>query len=751
MISLFRTGMIGKTIGHYEIVTKLGEGGMGEVFQARDTRLDRLVALKFLPARLLTDQILVARFEQEARAIAALAHPHIATIHDVGENEGARFLVFEYLAGGTLKSKLRSQQLPLPEALHYGLQLAEALAHAHRRGIVHRDVKSENAMFTDDGVLKLTDFGLAKLTGAAELTQAGYTIGTAAYMSPEQAQGLPVDHRSDIFSYGIVLFEMVAGSLPFSGDSGMALIYGIMNTAAPSLVQRRPDAPARLEDIVLKALEKNRDFRYQTMDQVIADLRDLEHGSAAPTSSRGRTRAAPPAVAVLPFANLSTDPENEYFSDGLTEDLISSLSQLEGLRVVARTSAFQFKGKATDVREVGRRLSVGVVVEGSVRRAGEKVRVNATLINVADGFQLWSDRYDREMKDVFAIQDEICGSIVKALKVKLTGEEDRPLVKKYTENLAAYHHLLKGRYYWNKWTEEGFRRGMEHYRQAIAADPAYAPAYAGLADCFCLLGFWGLAPPQQVMPQAKALALQALALDDTLADAHASLAVVLALFDWDWSASQREFLRALELNPGLANAHLLYGTCYLMPFGHAAEAIAAIRRAVDLDPLSLVNNTYLGTAYWIAGRDDEALLQLQRTLDLDPQFAEAWRCLAWAHLTAPRLDDAIAAFTKARDLAPTLVTLADLAHTLGRAGRAAEARQILAQLQEMSQHTFVSAYCFFIIHYGLGDLDTAFEWLDRAYEERSSWMMWLKSGPLFGPLASDPHLIALREKVFPAG
>jgi tetratricopeptide (TPR) repeat protein len=419
--------------------------------------------------------------------------------------------------------------------------------------------------------------------------------------------------------------------------------------------------------------------------------------------------------------------------------------------VVARTSAFQFKGKATDVREVGRQLNVGVVVEGSVRRAGEKVRVTATLINVGDGFQLWSDRYDREMKDVFTIQDEICGAIVKALKVKLTGEEDRPLVKKYTENLEAYHHLLKGRYYWNKWTEEGFRRGMEHYSQAIAADPAYAPAYAGLADCFCLLGFWVLAPPRQVMPQAKALALQALALDDTLADAHTSLATVLCVYDWDWPASEREFLRALELNPGLANAQLLYGASYQMAVGRFEEAIATIQRAIDLDPLSLVNNTYLGSAYFFAGRDDEALQQLHRTLDLDPNFAEAWRCLGWAHLTARRLDDAIAAFIKARDLSPTLITLADLAHTLGRAGRAPEARQILVQLQEMSQDTFVSAYCFFAIYYGLGELDTAFEWLTRAYEERSGWIVFLKSGPLFADLASDPRLIALREKVFPGG
>jgi serine/threonine-protein kinase len=740
--------MTGRTVSHYQILEKLGEGGMGVVFKARDTRLDRLVALKFLPSRLVASEAQVARFEQEARALAALSHSHIATIHDVGEVEGERFLVFEYLAGGTLKSRIQGGPLPISDVTSYGIQLAEALGHAHQHGIVHRDVKSENVMFTADGILKLTDFGLAKLAGSAELTQTGFTVGTAAYMSPEQAQGLGADHRSDIFSLGVVLFEMAAGELPFRGDRGVAVLYEIINTAAPSLLQRRPDAPERLEDIVLRALEKNRDYRYQSMDQVIQDLRDVPSTRPAITTSRHRARAA--AVAVLPFANLSTDPENEYFSDGLTEDLITALSQLEGLRVVARTSAFQFKGKARDIREVGRQLNVGVVVEGSVRRFGEKVRVTAQLVNVADGFQIWSERHDRELKDVFAIQDEICGAIVKALKVKLTGEEDRPLVKKYTDNLEAYQHLLKGRYYWNQWTEEGFRRGMEHYGKAIAADPGYAPAYAGLADCFNLLSVWGLAAPVHVMPQAKTLALKAVELDDSLSEAHCALGAVLGLYDWDWPGAERELSRSLELNPGNATAHVLYGFCYLGPVGRWNDAVKSVRRAVELDPLSMVAHTYVGTALWLAGRAEEAIREHRRTIEIDPHFAEAWRCLGWALLTPPRFDEAIAAFEKARSLAPTPISLGDLGYTLARAGRAGEARAILAQLQEIAETAYVPGYSIAAIHIGLGDLDAAFEWLQRAVEERSSWLVWLNTGPVFEPLRADARFVALRRQVFPS-
>jgi serine/threonine-protein kinase len=738
--------MTGRVVSHYEILEKLGEGGMGVVFKARDRRLDRLVAVKVLPERLITSEGQVARFEQEARAVAALQHPHIATLHDIGEAGGERFLVLEYLPGGTLKAKLRAQSLSIPEVLRYGQHLAEALAHAHRRGIVHRDVKSDNAMFTAEGILKLTDFGLAKLAGAADLTQTGYTVGTAAYMSPEQAQGAGVDHRSDIFSFGIVLYEMAAGQLPFRGEHAVGLLYEIVHTATPSLLQRRPDAPVGLEDLLLRVLEKDREHRYQSMEDVARDLRELEAGGK--TSSSFRTRALPGAIAVLPFANLSPDPENEYFSDGLTEDLISALSQLEGLRVVARTSAFQFKGQAQDVRKIGRRLNAGAILEGSVRRAGDKVRVTAQLVHVADGFQLWSERYDREMRDVFAIQDEICAAIVKALRVKLAGEGERPRVRNYTENLDAYHHLLKGRYYWNQWTEEGFRRGIEHYSLAIAAAPTYAPAYAGLADCCCLLGFWGLARPSEVMPQSKGLALKAVQLDENLPEAHCSLGLVLALHDWDWSAAEREFRRAIQLNPGSAAAHALFSIAMLTPVGRFEEAIAGLRRAVELDPLSLVNITYLGAAHWVAGDSEEAIRHYRRALELDANFGEAWRCLGWAYVAPPRLDQAIPAFEKARALAPTPIALGDLAYAYARAGRIAEARALMAQLEQFSGSMYVPAFCFVLIHFGLGDPDAAFRWLERAYQERSSWLMWLKTGPAVREYQDDPRLIAIREKIF---
>jgi TolB-like protein len=745
--------MTGRIVSHYEVLEKLGEGGMGVVFKARDLRLERLVALKFLPARLVGSGDQVARFEQEARAISALNHPHIASIHDVGEVEGQRFLVLEYLPGGTLKAKLRQLQaegerLPAGQALSYSLQIAEALGHAHRRGIVHRDVKTDNAMFTEEGALKITDFGLAKLADSGDLTQTGHTVGTAAYMSPEQAQGLPVDHRSDIFSLGIVVFEMFSGELPFQGKTGMAVLYEIVNAAPPAVSERRSDAPPRLDQILRRMLEKQRERRFQTMEQVMGELRgvarEIERGS---TSSQPRAAAAS-AIAVLPFANVSPDPENEYFSDGLTEDLITALSQIEGLRVVARTSAFQFKGKAHDVREIGRQLSVGTVLEGSVRKAGERVRITAQLVSVADGFQLWSERFDREMRDVFAIQDEISRAIVKALQLKLAAGAPPRLVKHYSGNIEAYNLVLKGRYYWNKWTEEGFRKGMELYSQAIAADPRYAPAYAGLADSFNLLGFWGMSPPKEVMPNAKALAMKALELDETLAEAHTSLGMVRILYDWDWAGAEPEFLRALELNPGEAGARLAYAMTFLAPAGRVKEAIEQMRRARELDPLSLVINTYLGVLYSFARDPDKAIPQLQATLELDPAFAEAHRSLGWAYYLKGRMEDATAAFEKARSLGGnTPFLLADLSWNYAAQGRLAAARDRLRELLELREQTYVSPYCLAIVQLGLGEIDQCFAWLEKAFEERSGWLTWLKTSPAFERLGGHPRLVELQKRV----
>ncbi len=747
--------MTGRVISHYEVLEKLGEGGMGVVYKARDQRLNRLVALKFLPNRLIGSKEQVARFEQEARAISALNHPHIATIHDVESVDGERFLVLEYLPGGTLKAKLKklqaaAEKLSVDQAVSYAIQIGGALAHAHRRGILHRDVKTDNAMLTEEGTVKITDFGLAKLTGGTELTQTGFTVGTATYMSPEQAQGQTADQRSDVFSFGIVLFELVAGDLPFRGQSGMAVLYEIVNSPAPLLSSRRPEAPPRLDEIVRKALEKQPERRYQSMDEAVAELEGLTRDLQAATSTGAQRRAATAAgaIAVLPFANLSADPENEYFSDGLTEDLITALTQVEGLRVVARTSAFQFKGKAYDVREIGRQLSVGSVLEGSVRKAGERVRVTAQLVNVTDGFQLWSERYDREMRDVFAIQDEISRAIVKALKVQLVGAEDRPLIKGCCNNMEAYNLVLKGRYHWNKWTADGFRKGLEFYSQAIAADPHYAPGYAGLADCFNLLGFWGFSPPQEVMPKAKALATKAVELDETNAEAHTALGMVRILYDWDWAGAEPEFRRALELNPGDATTRLGYAMTFLAPAGRMEEAIKLMREARDLDPLSLVINTYLGVLYSFSRQPDKAIRQFEKTLDLDPNFAEAHRSMGWAYHLKGEVAEAIASFERARELGGnTAFILADLAWNYAMLGRTAEAHEQLEKLLALREQTYVSPYSVALVYMGLGDYDRAFEWLEKAYEERSAWLTWMKTGPGFDRVRGDPRFVDLMKRV----
>ncbi len=726
--------MTGQTISHYTVLDKLGQGGMGVVYQARDTRLDRLVALKFLPPERVADPERKARFIREARAASALNHPNIITIYDIASEAGQDFIVMEYVAGQTLSQLISPKGLPPKEALKYALQIADALAAAHGKGIIHRDLKPGNVMVTEPegsghpGLVKVLDFGLAKLTepsGPGEST-ATAVVGTVAYMSPEQAEGIRVDARSDIFSFGAVLYEMLAGRRAFSGL--------LREEPAPLL-----DVPPELDHIVTRCLCKNPDDRFQRA----ADLKQ-----ALEESARALDRPASlPSIAVLPFANLSADKENEYFSDGLAEDIIDALTKLPGLRVTARTSAFAFRGKDVDVREIGAKLDVGHILEGSVRKAGSRIRVTAQLIKVADQSHLWSQRYDREMTDVFAIQDDISQAIVDNLRVRLVS--DRPLVKRYTDNLEAYNLYLKGRYYLYKLTPESAAKGKEAFEQAIALDARYALAYAGLGEFYWLMGYFGYMPAKEALRRAKAAALEALKLDDTLAEAHSNLAVVLCFYDFAWAEAAREFQRALELNPASPVVHNHYGMWFLRCIGRLEEAIAEQQRAVELDPLSVMYNAQLGYMFHLRRQSDLAIRQLQYAIDLDPSYYIPYWLIAVVYGQNGMLDQATAAAERACKLSQdSPVTVGYLGACYALAGRTAEARKLLEELKERSRITYIPPTSIVWIHRSLGESDQAFEWLEKAVEERDLvTISSLKSEPAYDSERSDPRHHALLRKM----
>jgi serine/threonine-protein kinase len=741
-------------IFHYKIIRKIGAGGMGEVYLAEDSRLNRRVALKFLPDQYASDEEFKERFKREARAAAALNHPNIITIHEVAEYEARPFIAMEYVEGGSLKELIAGGGLSIDRIIDIAGQICEALAKAHQAGIVHRDVKPQNVLIDKDGRLRILDFGLAKVKKEAMLTQFGTTVGTVAYMSPEQARGEDVDHRTDIWALGVVLHEMLTGEMPFKGEHEQAVIYAILNAEPHPLTSVAPKAPLELEEIVNRALAKRPEERYQAVSEMLNHLRLAREGFESGVTRTLLTKAqTSPSIAVLPFTNLSADKDQEYFCDGMAEEIINALTQVEGLHVVARTSAFSFRGKKADVREIGRRLNVGAVLEGSVRKAGSRLRISAQLVNVADGYHLWSEKYDRDVgelccpEDIFCIQDEISLAIVDKLKVKLLGGEKTKILKRHTHDLDAYNMYLKGRYFWGKRTEESLKKGIEYFNQAIEKDPNYTLAYAGLADSYITLGDYSFLPPKPLLQKAKEAARKALDIDATLAEAHNSLAH--AMFrEWDWEGAEREHNRAIELNPNYASAHHWYALL-LMYAGRFDEAIAEMKRAWELDPLSLIINRNLGLTLYYARRYDLALEQLQKTLEMDPTFSMVHAALGEVYLQKSMHEEALKEFQKEADIHGRLNQHEEAWRGIAylKTGNRDEAQKILDDLLEQAKQAYVAPTRLASLYFAFGEDDEGFRWLDRSYQEHDSTLLEIKVDPGFDGVRSDPRFKELLKKV----
>jgi serine/threonine protein kinase/Flp pilus assembly protein TadD len=768
--------MIGQTISHYKILEKLGGGGMGVVYTAEDTKLHRIVALKFLPHELTPDKEAKQRFVQEAQTASSLQHNNICNIHDIDETkDGQIFICMDFYDGETLKKKIERGPLKINEAIEIILQIAAGLQKAHEKGITHRDIKPANIFITNDGIVKILDFGLAKLSGQTIMTKTGSTVGTIAYMSPEQTKGESVDHRTDIWSLGVVLNEMITGKLPFKGDYEQAMIYSILNDLPEPPTGLRTGIPMELERVINKALSKDPEKRYQHVDEMTVDLRRIQQNISGSLSSpvkkskvllkiamvvivlavvgiyffyfkSGSTPASRKSIAVLPFENLSDSKEDEYFSDGITDDIIAQLSKISELKVISRTSIMQYKGMNKNVREIGEELDVATVLEGSVRRIGNQIRIVAQLIDAKNEGHIWAETYDKEMTQVFAIQSDVAQRIAIELKAKLSPLEKQRIEKKQTENTEAYQLYLKGRFYWNKRQLDDMKTAIECFKQAIEKDPDYALAYAGLASAYVLVPSYGV-PIGEWYTNAQNTAVKALEIDSTLAEAHTVLGEIAQDHYFDWASAEKHFQRAIELNPGYPTAHQWYSST-LSFLGRFDEALSEAKRAHELDPLSLVINLNLGDVLYIMRQYDRAIEQYKNTLALDRTFPWAHLGLACVYQVQGKFDEAIGECKKAKSLGGNIpYALVPLGWIYARAGRKADARGVLEELLQLAQHGNSVSYGIAFLYYELGEKDKAFEWFEKAYQDRDIWLESIGTDPLWDDLRTDPRCIALLKKM----
>lgn len=788
----------GTKLGAYEIIEMVGAGGMGKVYRARDTALGREVAIKILPSIFSRDADRLRRFEQEARAAAGLNHPNILSIHQFGTQEGAPYIVSEFLEGKTLRVCLQPGPLPVDRAMDYILQMVKGLGAAHQKGIVHRDLKPENLFVTSSGWLKILDFGLAKLRHPGDFGEApdamtqgsstvpGIILGTVGYTSPEQVRGQPVDHRSDIFALGAIFYEMLSGERAFRGNTPADTLSAILTHEPSPLAGTNPKIAPPLDRIIERCLKKDPNERFQSVEDVGFALKAL---SEAPASLRDSARSdAHPrkmsrkwaislgglallalfallvaanvgglrdrawetghiqSLAVLPLTNLSGDSAQDYFADGMTEAMITELAQISGLRVISRTSVMQYKGGKKSLPEIARELHVDSVLEGSVLRSGEKVRITAQLIQAFPERHLWAKSYDSDLRDIMAVQSEVARSVAGEIRVKLTPSEAARLQKSRPVNPEAHDAYLRGRYFRRKGSLENIEKARQYFERALDKDPLYAPAYAALADYYSVLPFYTGVRRDEVLPKAKAAVARALELDDSLAEAHSSLAYIYTYYDWDWARGDQEFQRALQLNPNDAAIRHRYSR-YLSSLGRIDEALREIKHEQELDPLSQVARANVGMIYYFGRQYDSAIQPLNDVLKEDPKFDTAYWGLGLIYEQKGMPAEAVAQMEKAAALSPDPNTMASLAHAYAIAGQKEKAHKILEDLEGQAKKEDISGYQFAVIYAGLGEQDKALAELEKAFKERSTLLGYIRMDPRFDPIRSDTRFVDIQRRI----
>jgi serine/threonine protein kinase/Flp pilus assembly protein TadD len=784
--------MIGTTISHYKILEKLGEGGMGVVYKAQDTKLDRIVALKFLPAHTSVNAETKARFLREAKAAAALNHNNICTIYGVDESDGKMFIAMEYIEGGTLREKLPYAKID--DALSVAVQIGEALQEAHSKRIVHRDIKADNIMLTSKGQAKVMDFGLAKLKGSLKLTKTSSTVGTLGYMAPEQIQGGEVDHRSDIFSFGVLLFEMLTGKLPFRGEHEAAMVYSIVHEQPESLTKYIPDAPSGLTHVLGRALEKDPEDRYQSVTDMVSELRRGQKKSTrvvrlsaadnapAPFSSPTETRPSEPprraiskrtiiisvlsmaaivavlfylfigrqqaiaSLAVLPFENIGASPDQEYLSDGVTESIINNLTKISSLRVVPRSTVFRFKGKEMDIQDIGTKLNVGAVLSGRITHRGDVLEVQVDLVDIKRESQLWGNHYESSMTDLLSLQKQITNDVSSKLGIGLSSETREKIAKHSTDNTQAYQLYLQGRYYWNRRAAVSLERAIDYFKQAIAVDSTYALAYAGLADTYIIQSQYSGIPTRIAVPMAQKSARRALELDNSLAEAHTTLAFTY-YSQWNYDEAEREFKQSLALNPRYATTYHWYNIM-LARMGRLDEASAMIQKALELDPLSPIIALNVGAIALYRKQYDDALRYFNKSTELDPSFAPAYEFSGLVNEQLKKYPEAQALFEKAVELSGrSSECISSLGWFYGKRGMRAEALKLVKENEQRYHAGTGAAYNTARIYAGLGEKEKVLELLEQDVRDQSTWNGMLLVDNAWDNVRTDPRFVALMKKV----